>query len=74
MSLQVSWWVWAATIGTLALILGAELVSGIRRGPRPVSLRAAAVHGRGAVCSGGAGARPSATPAAPAASTTAWAR
>jgi tellurite resistance protein TerC len=41
-SLNVPWWVWAATIGVIAAILGAELVIGIRRGAREVSMRSAA--------------------------------
>ena len=42
--LHVSLWVWAATVGVIALILGGELVVGARRGPREVRLGAAASY------------------------------
>ena len=42
--LHVPLWAWAATIGALVLILGTELVTGIRRGPREIRLGAAAVY------------------------------
>ncbi len=42
--LQVPLWAWAATVGALVLILGTELVVGIRRGPREVRLGAAALY------------------------------
>ena len=40
--LTVSWWVWAATIGAIAVILGTELAIGLRRGAREVTMREAA--------------------------------
>jgi tellurite resistance protein TerC len=43
-SLHVPLWAWAATVGALALVLGGELALGIRRGPREVRLRAAALY------------------------------
>jgi tellurite resistance protein TerC len=42
--LNVPLWVWAATIGAVVLILGSELIAGVRRGPREVRLGAAALY------------------------------
>jgi tellurite resistance protein TerC len=42
--LTVPAWIWAATIGALVLILGTELVIGIRHGAREVRLRSAAIY------------------------------
>jgi tellurite resistance protein TerC len=43
-TLAVPAWVWAATIGALVLILGTELVVGIRHGARAVRMRSAATY------------------------------
>ncbi len=43
-SLHVPLWGWVVTIGAVVLILGSELAIGIRRGPREISLRAAAAY------------------------------
>ncbi|HUZ24191.1 MAG TPA: TerC/Alx family metal homeostasis membrane protein [Streptosporangiaceae bacterium] len=42
-TLAVPLWIWAVTIAALALILGTELVFGIRRGGHPVGMREAAL-------------------------------
>src|SRR5271166_3751396 len=42
--LHASLWVWAATVGAVVVVLGAELIVGARRGPRPVRLGSAAVY------------------------------
>ena len=42
--IAVSWWAWAATIGVIAVILGTELVVGVRRGAREVKMREAAAY------------------------------
>jgi tellurite resistance protein TerC len=42
-ALVVPFWVWAATIGALLLILGTELAVGIRKGAHEVGLREAAL-------------------------------
>ena len=42
--LTVPWWAWAATIGVIAVILGAELAIGLRRGAREVTMREAATY------------------------------
>ena len=42
--LSVPWWAWAATIGVIAVILGAELAIGLRRGAREVTMREAATY------------------------------
>jgi tellurite resistance protein TerC len=42
--LDVPLWVWAATVGVIAAILGGELAVGARRGPREVRLGAAASY------------------------------
>jgi tellurite resistance protein TerC len=43
-TLAVPFWVWAATIGALALVLGTELFLGIRRGAHEVRMRQAALY------------------------------
>jgi tellurite resistance protein TerC len=40
----IPWWVWAATVGVIVVILGAELAVGIRRGAHEVRMREAAVY------------------------------
>jgi tellurite resistance protein TerC len=42
--LDVPWWLWAAAVGVIAVILGTELAVGIRRGAHEVRMREAAVY------------------------------
>ena len=52
-SLHVPLWVWVLTIGAVGLVLGSELAVGIRRGPREVSVRAAAAYVAAVVAAAG---------------------